>query len=198
MLRTVNRVLTALSGLVLLALGLAVLFAAAGLPHRWGVSMPSDWPWTRPGDVLLTDADRTRWRDEGWWWPVVIAVLAVLVLLTLWWLLAQLRRRRQSEALIDSGDGEGAALRGRALEDVIAAEAEAQPGVDRARVTLTGRRDRLRARVGLVLAAHARPGPVVHQLRHEAIRHAVDSAGLDTLPAEVRLRTARHRAERVS
>lgn len=198
MLRTVNRVLAALAGLVLLALGLAVLFAAADLPRRWGVSMPSDWPWTRPGDVLLTDANRTRWRDQGWWWPVVIAASAVLLLLTLWWLLAQLRRRKLGEALIDSKDGEGAVLRGRALEDVIAAEAEAQPGVDHARVTLTGCRDRPRARIGLVLAAHARPGPVVHELRREALQHAATSAGLDALPAEVRMRAARHRAERVS
>ncbi|GHJ20049.1 alkaline shock response membrane anchor protein AmaP [Streptomyces albus] len=198
MLRTVNRVLTALIGLVLLALGLAVLFAAAGLPRRWDLSMPSGWPWTRPGDVVLTDADRIRWTGEGWWWPVVIAALAVLALLSLWWLLAQLRRHRLGEVLVDSGDGEGARLRGGALEDVVEAEAEAQPGVDRARVTLTGRRRSPRARVGLVLAPHAQPGPVAHRLRGEALHHAATSAGLDALPAEVRMRAARHRAERVS
>ncbi|NSC20948.1 alkaline shock response membrane anchor protein AmaP [Streptomyces albus subsp. chlorinus] len=198
MLRTVNRVLTALIGLVLLALGLAVLFAGADLPHRWKVSMPADWPWTRPGDVVLSRADRTRWSDEGWWWPAIIAALAVLLLLTLWWLLAQLRSHRLTEALIDSKDGEGARLRGRALEDVIAAEAEAQPGVDSARVVLTGRRQHPRARVGLVLAAHAQPGQTLRLLRREALAHAETSAGLDALPAEVRLRAARHRAERVS
>src|SRR5688572_15653150 len=105
MLRIVNRVLTALTGLVLLALGLAVLFGGLDLPHRWGFSMPSGWPWTHSGDVLLSDQNRTKWRDEGWWWPVVIAVLAVLVVLTLWWLLAQLRRHRLREVLVDSHDG---------------------------------------------------------------------------------------------
>ncbi|MGI5351528.1 alkaline shock response membrane anchor protein AmaP [Streptomyces sp. CA-250714] len=198
MLRTVNRVLIALLGLVLLALGLAVLFAGLDLPRRWGVTMPSGWPWDRPRDVVLSDADRTRWTDEGWWWPVALAVLAVLFLLCLWWLLAQLRSQRLDEVLIDSRDGEGAVLRGRAMEDVIEAEAESQPGVDRARVVLTGRRRQPRARIGLVLTARAEPGPAVHRLRREAIAHAVTSAGLEALPAEVRMRAARHRAERVS
>ncbi|WP_327391905.1 alkaline shock response membrane anchor protein AmaP [Streptomyces sp. NBC_01186] len=198
MLRIVNRVLTALTGLALLALGLAVLCGGLDLPHRWGFSMPSGWPWTHGGDVLLSDHNRTKWRGEGWWWPVVIAALAVLLVLTLWWLLAQLRRHRLREVLVDSYDGGGALLRGRAMEDVIAAEAEALPGVDRARVTLTGRRTQPRARIGLVLAAHARPGPEAHRLRAEAIEHAAVSAGLDALPAEVKMRAARHRAERVN
>ncbi|MEW2222753.1 alkaline shock response membrane anchor protein AmaP [Streptomyces sp. NPDC006990] len=198
MLRTVDRVLLALVGLVLLALGLAVLFAGFDLPRRWGVSMPADWPWSRPEDVVLSDAERTRWTDEGWWWPVALAVLAVLFLLFLWWLLAQLRWQRLDGVEIDSGDGEGAVLRGRALEDAVAAEAESQPGIDRARVVLTGKRGHPRARVGLVLTAHAKPGPAVHRLHREALAHAVTSAGLRELPAEVRMRAARHRAERVS
>ncbi|MGW3403842.1 alkaline shock response membrane anchor protein AmaP [Streptomyces zhihengii] len=134
MLRTVNRVVLALAGLVLLCTGGAVLAAGAGL------DVPSWWPWSGPDDVLLSEAQRTRWRDEGWWWPVVIAVLAVLVVLALWWLLAQLRRARLSEVLVDSGDGEGALLRGRALEGVMAAEAESLEGVSAARVRLAGRR----------------------------------------------------------
>ncbi|MGP3988143.1 alkaline shock response membrane anchor protein AmaP [Streptomyces sp. 3N207] len=198
MLRIVNRVLTALIGLALLALGLAVLFAGLDLPRHWGVTMPSGWPWDRPRDVVLSDADRTRWTDEGWWWPVALAVLAALFVLCIWWLLAQLRQQRLDEVLVDSRDGEGAVLRGRAMEDVIGAEAESQPGIDRARVVLTGRRRQPRARIGLVLAAYAKPGPAVHQLRREAIAHAVTSAGLEALPAEVRMRAARHRAERVS
>ena len=95
------------------------------------MSVPSWWPFDGKDDVLLSKADRTRWRDEGWWWPTVIAVLAVLVVLALWWLLAQLRRGRLAEVLVDSGDGEGALLRGRALEGVLGDEAEALDGVVR-------------------------------------------------------------------
>jgi hypothetical protein len=196
-LRIVNRALLALAGLVLLALGLAVLNAGLGLPRRWGFSMPSGWPWTKPGDVLLSDADRTQWREESWWWPVVFAALGVAVVLLLWWLLSQLRRGRLHEVLVESEDGEGALLRGRALEDVLEAEAETVPGVERARVSLTGRRTGPRARVTLLLEAHASPGPAVRRLSDEALEHARDSAALESFPAEVRLRAARHRAQRV-
>ncbi len=197
MLRTVNRVLLGLAGLMLLALGLAVLAGGADLQHRWGYDLGSGWPWNGPQDVLLTDARRTAFRAEGWWWPTLIAGLAVLLLLMLWWLLAQLRRRRLGALLVDSGDGEGALLRGRALENVLAAEAEQVDGVERVRVRLEGRRTAPRARVTLSLAPHADPGPAVDQFRTEALEHARASAGLDSLPAQVRLRAVRHRAERV-
>ncbi|MFJ1799689.1 MULTISPECIES: alkaline shock response membrane anchor protein AmaP [unclassified Streptomyces] len=189
---TVNRVLLALAGLVLVVVGGAVL--AAGL----GASVPSWWPWDGKTDVLLSAADRQRWRDDGWWWPAVIAVLAVLVVLALWWFLAQLRRGRLADVLVDSGDGEGARLRGRALEGVLASEAGALDGVARAQAMLTGRRTEPRARVRLLMEPHAAPLGTLNAVADGALAHARDSAGLDALPAEVRLRAVKHRAERVS
>ncbi|MEV7792251.1 alkaline shock response membrane anchor protein AmaP [Streptomyces sp. NPDC087512] len=191
-LRTVDRVLLGLVGLVLLAVGGAVL--AVG----FGVSPPSWWVHQGPHDVLLSDAERTRWRDAGWWWPAVIAALAVLLLLALWWLVAVLRRRRLSEVLVDTGDGEGAVLRGRALEHVLAQEADRVDGVERARVRLTGRRDAPRARVRLLLAPHVDPGTALDDLTTRALTHARHSASLPALPAEVQLRAVKHHAERVS
>ncbi|MEU0786452.1 alkaline shock response membrane anchor protein AmaP [Streptomyces sp. NPDC006173] len=190
--RTVNRVLIGLAGLVLLALGGSVL--AIGL----GVKPPSWWIHDGRHDVLLSTAERTKWRDQGWWWPVVIAALAILVLLALWWLFADLRRRRLAEVLVDTGDGEGALLRGRALESVLAAEADRLGGVDTARVHLTGRRTLPEAHVRLLLEPHVDPGQALHQLTVEALAHARNSAGLAALPAEVRLRAVKHRAERVT
>ncbi|MDX3617816.1 MULTISPECIES: alkaline shock response membrane anchor protein AmaP [Streptomyces] len=192
MLRIVNRVLLATVGLVLLVVGGAVL--AVGL----GVDPPSWWPHDGRKDVLLSDAERTRWHDSGWWWPTVIAVLALLVLLALWWLTAVLRRHRLDEVLVDTGDGEGALLRGRALEGVLTTEAAEADGVDRARTRLTGRRNAPEARVSLLLQPHVNPGDALHTLTTEALAHARDSAGLAALPAEVRLQGAKHRAERVS
>ncbi len=191
-LRIVNRVLLGLAGLLLLVLGGSVL--AVGL----GLDPPSWWIHDGERDVLLSDADRTRWRDEGWWWPTVIAVLAVVVLLALWWLIAVLRRRRLAEVLVDTGDGEGALLRGRALEGVLAAEAGALDGVGRAQAALTGRRSTPQARVRMRLEPHVDPGDALYRLTTEALTHARDSAGLATLPAEVRLRAVKHGAERVS
>src|SRR4051812_18616126 len=135
--RGTNRVLLGLIGAVLLGTGGTVLLGGLGLPASRHLALPGGWPWTRPGDVLLPGQTRTRWTDRGWWWPAVIALLAVLVLLLLWWLLAQFRRHRLAGILVDSGDGEGARLRGRALEDVLTAEAGAVEGVDGAAVLLT-------------------------------------------------------------
>ncbi|MEQ4608899.1 alkaline shock response membrane anchor protein AmaP [Streptomyces bacillaris] len=189
---TVNRILLALAGLVLIVVGGAVL--AAGL----GAAVPSWWPWDGKTDVLLSAADRGRWRDEGWWWPTVIAVLAVLVVLALWWFLAQLRRGRLAEVLVDSGDGEGAQVRGRALENVLAEEAGEVDGVARAQASLTGRRTAPRARVRLLMEPHAAPARALNAVADGALVHARESAGLDELPAEVRLKAVKHRAERVS
>ncbi|WP_406225080.1 alkaline shock response membrane anchor protein AmaP [Streptomyces anulatus] len=189
---TVNRVLLALAGLVLVVVGGAVL--AAGL----GASVPSWWPWDGKTDVLLSVADRQRWRDDGWWWPTVIAVLAVLVVLALWWFLAQLRRGRLADVLVDSGDGEGAQLRGRALESVLAEEAGGLDGVARAQAMLTGRPTEPRARVRLLMEPHAAPLGTLNAVVDGALSHARNSAGLDGLPAEVRLKAVKHRAERVS
>ncbi|MEU9337592.1 alkaline shock response membrane anchor protein AmaP [Streptomyces sp. NPDC048290] len=191
-LRTVNRVLLGLLGLVLLVFGGSVL--AVGL----GVQPPSWWIYDGPDDVLLSEARRTRWRADGWWWPVVIAVLAVLLLLALWWLAANLRRRRLGEVLVDTGDGESALLRGRALEQALASEAADLDGVDTAHVDLRGRRTAPEARVRLLLEPHVDPGTALHQLTTGALAHARDSAGLAALPAEVRLDGVKHRAERVS
>ncbi|QIQ07185.1 alkaline shock response membrane anchor protein AmaP [Streptomyces liangshanensis] len=191
-LRVVNRVLLGLIGLVLLLAGGVVV--AQG--QDWAV--PGWWPYSGPHDVLLTRHNRQRYRDDGWWWPVVIAALAVIVVVTLCWALAQFRRARLAEILIDSGDGEGALLRGRALEGVLESEARSLDGVARARARLTGRRTAPAARVQLLLEPHADPGGAMDRLTGEALAHARGSAGLEALPAEVRLRAAKHRPERVN
>ncbi|MFH9721383.1 alkaline shock response membrane anchor protein AmaP [Streptomyces sp. NPDC017254] len=191
-LRRVNRVLLGLAGLLLVVGGGAVLAAALDL------SVPSWWPWSGPADVLLSTADRQRRRDEGWWWPVVIAVLGLVVLLALWWLVAQFRRARLAEVVVDTGDGEEAILRGRALEGVLEADATAQEGVARARVSLTGRRGAPRTRVALDLEPYASPGDALTTLSTRALAHARTSTGLAALPTEARLRAVKHRARRVT
>jgi hypothetical protein len=191
-LRRVNRIVLVLAGLLLLAGGGAAL--AAGL----GLSLPSWWPWSGPHDVLLSRSERQHWRSQAWWWPTVIAVLGVVVLLALWWLIAQFRRARLAEVLVDSGDGEEAVLRGRALETVLEADTEAQEGVARARVALTGRRTAPRTRVALLLEPHASPAGALTALSAEALGNARTATGLSALPTEARLRAVRHRARRVT
>lgn len=192
MLGIVNRVVLGVVGLVLLVLGGSV--PAVGL----GLDPPSWWIHDGRHDVLLDDNERTHWQGDGWWWPTVLAALAVLVLLALWWLTANLRRHRLSEVLVDTGDGEGAMLRGRALEGVLANEATELDGVSHAHVQLTGRRNAPETRVRLLLEPHVDPGTALNHLTAEALTHARNSAGLASLPAEVRMKAVKHRAERVS
>jgi hypothetical protein len=191
-LRGVNRILLALVGLILLVAGGSVL--AVGL----GASPPSWWVYGSRHDVLLTHAQRTRWRADGWWWPVVVAVLAVLVLLALWWLAAVLRRRHLAEVSVDTGDGEEALLRGGALEEVFAEQTSRLDGVARARVRLRGRRTAPASRLRLLLEPHVDPGTTLQDIATGPLAHARDSAGLTALPTDVRIRAVKHRAERVS
>lgn len=188
----VNRVLLGLTGLLLAGLGGAVLAVGLGAPP------PSWWLHTGPHDVLLSEAERTRWRDAPWWWPAVIAGLSVLVVLALGWLTATLRRRRLTELLIDTGDGAGAHLRGRALEGALAAEAAGQAGVAHAQVLLRGRRTVPAVRARLQLDPNAAPADALTAFTTGALAHARASAGLVSLPAEVRLGEVAHRARRVS
>ncbi|MGW2519597.1 alkaline shock response membrane anchor protein AmaP [Streptomyces sp. NPDC001617] len=192
MLRIVNRVLIGIVGLVLLVVGGSVLAIGLGAPA------PSWWIHNGRHDVLLSNAERTKWQDHGWWWPTVIAALAVLVLLALWWLTAVLRRRRLTEVLVDTGDGEGALLRGRALEGVLASEAGELDGVAQAHAHLTGTRTAPEARVHLLLEPHVDPSTALHHLAVQALTHARNSAGLEKMPAEVRMKAVKHRQERVS
>ncbi|MFF3983029.1 alkaline shock response membrane anchor protein AmaP [Streptomyces sp. NPDC001797] len=192
MLGTVNRLLLALAGLLLLALGGSVLAVGLGAPS------PSWWIHHGRHDVLLTTAERTHWRAEGWWWPTVLAALAVLFLLSLWWLTAQLRRRRLTEVLVDTGDGENALLRGRALETVLATDAAHQEGVSHAQAVLRGTRTAPEVRVWLQLEPDVAPAEALDALTAQALTRARDSAALRKLPAEVRLTSVKHRAERVT
>jgi hypothetical protein len=186
-----NRVLLALVGLVLLAAGGGVLAVGLGAPP------PSWWIHTGPHDVLLTRSERTHWRGAGWWWPAVIAVLTLVLLCALWWLTTAVRRRRLTEVVVDTGDGASALLRGRALESALAEEAVRQDGVAHAEILLHGSRTAPRARVWLQLEPHVDPAKALHEFTAQALAHARESAGLAALPAQVRLRTVRHRAERV-
>ncbi|QKW05774.1 alkaline shock response membrane anchor protein AmaP [Streptomyces sp. NA04227] len=189
---TLNRLLLALVGLILLALGGSVL--AVGL----GADPPSWWIHGSEKDVLLSEAERHRWHDEGWWWWVVIGILALLLLFALGWLASTLRTRRLSDLLVDTRDDDSALLRGRALEDALAGEVGQYDSVAGAKVSLTGHRDTPRARIRLRLEPQAVPAETLHRVSTEALSNARRSAGLKNLPAEVRLRTVSHRAERVT
>ncbi|MGW7030466.1 alkaline shock response membrane anchor protein AmaP [Streptomyces xanthophaeus] len=192
----VNRVLLALAGIVLLGAGLMILAGGFDLYRRWSLAPPGGWPLTTPHDVLLADADRTRWADQGWWWPAFIAVLAVITLLAVWWLLAQLRRTHPGALSVGGAHAvDGAELREGALGDVLAADARHLPGVHQARARMDGSSSHPEAHLAVTLAPDAEPGPVLQALRDGPLERARRSTDR-TLPARVHLRLAPHKPHR--
>ncbi|MGW5852044.1 alkaline shock response membrane anchor protein AmaP [Streptomyces sp. NPDC055254] len=192
----INRVLLALVGVVLLGTGLLILTGSLDLYRSWRMTPPDGWPLTAPQEVLLDDAGRTRWVDEGWWWPTVIAFLAVVVLLALWWLLAQLRRTHPGTLPVGGDPAvDGVELRERALSDALAADAANLPGVHRARARMTGSSRHPAADLDLTLAPDTAPGPVLRALCDGPLEHARQSTGR-TLAARARLRVSAHKAHR--
>ncbi|RSS93157.1 alkaline shock response membrane anchor protein AmaP [Streptomyces sp. WAC05292] len=182
---TVNRILLGLAGLLLLAAAAVVFAAAPPLGGRY-----------RP---LLAAPTRNRlWPAEGWTLWAVYAGLAVCVLLALWWLLSQLRTSRLSSVAVDTGDSAFAVLRGRALEEAVAAEAGAMEGVARCRVSLRRRRGAPALRLLLDLEPHAVPADVLAALAGPVLGRARASSRLPALQADVRFRVPAHRARRVA
>ncbi|WP_374773378.1 alkaline shock response membrane anchor protein AmaP [Streptomyces sp. NBC_01310] len=185
MLGAVNRTLLALVGAVLLAAG-AVLLTAS-------------WPLNgRHAPLLAEEARRRYWHAEDWWWWAVLSGLGLCVVLALWWLLSQVRRPRLAAVVVDTGDGAYALLRGRALEEAVAAEAGAVEGVAGCRAALRRRRGAPALRVALELEPHAVPADALAAVAGQILTHARTSAGLPELPTEARLKVTSHRAQRVT
>lgn len=185
MLGRVNRILLAVAGAVLLAAG-AVLLTGA-------------WPLHGRHAPLLTEEARRRyWHADGWWWWALLAGLALCVLLALWWLLSQLRRARLDSVEVDTGDGAFAVLRGRALEEAVAAEVGGLDGVAHCRASLRGRRGSPALRVAMELEPHGVPADALAALAGPVLTRARTSAGLPELAAEARLKVTSHRAQRVT
>ncbi|MFC9617177.1 alkaline shock response membrane anchor protein AmaP [Streptomyces sp. NPDC056938] len=195
---TLNRLLMALSGLVLLGGGLLILTAGLDLYRRLHLAAPAGWPLTTPHDVLLSNADRIGWSDQGWWWwPAVIAGLVLAAVLALLWLLAQLRRRRPGSVhLGGTPPPESVEVRGRALSDAVTAEARALPGVKQASAHVTGRAARPCLHVALTLTDDGTPAPVLQALCHGPVAHARDCTGLPHLPTRAQLNVGKHKARR--
>lgn len=189
---TVNRVVPALAGVLLLLGGLLVLAGGLDLYGRLGIDPPGWWPLTSPDQPLFSYASRTRWTDRDWWWPAAVAGLSLLLVLGLWWLFAQLRRTAPSTLALPAPADSGLRLRlrTRALEEVLESGADGLAEVERARVRVAGRPRRLTVRAAVTLAPGGDPAALVERFDAGPLADARASIGLDELPARLRVRVA--------
>ncbi|WP_329107066.1 alkaline shock response membrane anchor protein AmaP [Streptomyces sp. NBC_01439] len=194
----INRVLLALTGIVLLGAGILVLAGGFNLYQRWQVAPPDGWPLTDPYGVPLDDTDRTRWTDQDWWWPAVIAALALITLLALWWLLAQLRRTHPGNLPVGAPTAvDGVELREHALSDALAADTRHLTGVHEAHARMAGSSRHPEAHLDLTLAPDSDPATVLADLCDGPLDQARQSLGRP-LPARARLQVSPHKARRAS
>ncbi|MFC9329931.1 alkaline shock response membrane anchor protein AmaP [Kitasatospora sp. NPDC057015] len=189
---TVNRTVLAVAGVALLLVGLLVLAGGLDLYRHLGVVPPDGWPLTSPDQPLLSHASRTRWKEEDWWWPAVIGGLSLTVALGLWWLIAQLRPAVPGTLVLPAPADTGLRLRlrTRTLVDALESGAAGLPEVERARVRVAGRVDRLTVNGALLLAPGGDPAALVERFDSGPLAQGRTSLGLPGLPARLRLKVA--------
>lgn len=175
----VNRAVLALLGLALMAGGGWLASAAPSVRHR----LPRWWHPPIAHTVLVGPADLARMRAHGWWTPVVVAVAAVALITALIGLAGQVRRGRARELPLSGG---AVRVRTRALAQAIAGHADI-PGVARARVRLSVRRNRIDAEVLMRLSPGADPGTVTRELAREVLPWARAAVAPRPIRVDVRL-----------
>jgi hypothetical protein len=189
--RTTNRVLLALLGLVLLGGGLLVLAGGADIYRRWNLDPPANWPMPTPSSVLIPRADQARWADQGWWWPTVIAALTVLMVLALVWLLSQAPPRARRQLPVADVPSQAVTIEDDVLGDALTTDLDRVHGVRQVQARVFGPPDHPQARIAVTLGPGSTPEHVLKEVRDD-VERARQSAGWDELPAQVRLRVARH------
>ncbi|MEU0160488.1 hypothetical protein ABZ154_17025 [Streptomyces sp. NPDC006261] len=187
----VNRVLLGTVGLALLGGGALLAVGDGSGLGQAGHEVPDWWAGRAAYGVLLDRDGLARARETGWWTPVVIAALVLVLALFVRWFTGQMSAPRPRWVGLRS---DGLALRRRALERAMTAQAAAVDGVADARVRVAGRP--LRAAVTLVVEPEARPAEVVRRVAAGMVADARRCAGIRGLPTDVRVKVANRRERR--
>jgi hypothetical protein len=118
-----------------------------------------------------------------------VAVLAGLLLLVLGlgWAVRSVRPERRPDLLLDAEEVTSLRVTSSALSDVLAADAEALPGVARARARLVGSEYSPALRLTLWLTDGADVRTVWRDLEESVLSRARSSLGVDELPTAIRL-----------
>lgn len=177
-----NRILLAITGLILLAGGLVALVRGAALaPRVFGTA-----------HVPVTGRAVRHFADAHiWFWIGLAAATFVLALLALRWLAAQRHTPRLRAVRLEPDSRHGTTdLSARAVTGALEDDLTGGPYLRRANATLTGSPTRPSLLLSVVLAPDADVAAARRGV-HEAVDRARQAMEIEDLPAVVRLRTGR-------
>jgi hypothetical protein len=149
-----NRVWLALTGLVLLAAGVAALAGGLGASG---------------GEHVLTGA-MSRWvAARLWFWPAVAAGTCTVAVLGFGWLTAQWRCRTLRRLAMGGARGEPTRMAARVATRAITADVTSYPGVRQVRTHLYGNARRPRVRVRVLYDPEADLAELAVRIRDDAM-----------------------------
>ena len=174
-----NRLMLALSGLVVLAAGAAGMAASTGV---FGAAFSRR-------TLFDNQASSYIGHHGGWLWPAVAGACLLLALACLWWILALLTSTdRAGDIIIPGGTDQGITIvQPAAITDALTREISTYHGVDTAkgRVIGDGRNPEI------VLTVTPVPSADLHALHRriesEALAHARQALGKPSLPIQLHL-----------
>lgn len=162
-LRWYDRILVALGGLVIAALGVCVVLAAGGVI-------------TLPREIAFD-----TWLGSGWqWMPLVFVVGALIIIWGLYLFIKALRRGSEGGkyyTLQSEADG-SVRISVSAIDHLVHKCVDAYPEITHAKVRIGGREDAMEITLHVTVASNVRIPELVEGVRQEIKAHLKRSAGV--------------------
>lgn len=170
-LRWYDRILVALSGLILIALGVFIVLAASGV-----IALP---------EALALDT----WLGDGWqWMPIVFLAGVVLVIWGIWLLIRPFRRGREAGGryyvLKDEADG-NVKISVHAIDHLVRKRLDLYSQITSARVKIGGREDAMHITLHLAVDAEVQIPALIEELREDIRNSLQHSAGVTVQTVQV-------------
>lgn len=147
--------------------------------------------------VVYPRAEKALTDNQGWVWWVIGGVALVLALLALYWLIVQLRIERVGSVPVGQTRLGDSVLTSSVLTAAITEEAEAVPGVRRARTRLVGDEIQPELAVTVWLREGADVTVVRQAMDTAVVPHARQALGHDRMQTWLRLEVDAGKRERV-
>lgn len=182
----VNRGLFVVLGLVLVLAGVGTLLLSYRTFGR-----------SRSGLSVIDDYTSSVIDRAEWFWPVLAGLALLLAGLAMWWLVGQLRIQRLTRLTLASTGGGATYLAASALSDAVREEAEAAPGVGRARARLVRDPTRPDLQLTVWLVEPYDLADTLRSLEGEVLPRAAQALGASQLRTFIEMEVAGTSAQRV-